>query len=273
VRMRFSTCCTCRARLFMPRRISVGPLASHTRPPPPPARQHQRLSRTSSTRPSAEPSTPASTITRRSFESTISIRPGDDATAGASSIAGLADNDAASTSTAGRRDGWSGTADDPRSPCRRRHVKSTLVFNPCRRATSDTDAPASKLSETIRRRSSIVRRRRTGRAFGASSVIKQVSIQNKWTPILLNTSHSRQAAFGGGVLPIERSNPLLPSEDRLFADTVRLGHHRDRTPIGLSKYRHEQLVLEARLGYLHAATLSSNPSSENRGQIILIRHT
>jgi hypothetical protein len=47
------------------------------------------------------------------------------------------------------------------APYRRRHVKTRFVLTSCRLATTDTDAPGSKLSATIRRLSSSDHRRRS----------------------------------------------------------------------------------------------------------------
>jgi hypothetical protein len=49
---------------------------------------------------------------------------------------------------------------DPAATNRRRHVNRRLALTPCRRATTATDAPGSKLSATIRRFRSVDQSRR-----------------------------------------------------------------------------------------------------------------
>jgi hypothetical protein len=68
------------------------------------------------------------------------------------------------------------------------------------------------------------------------------------------------------VVKLKRSEPLLPGVDRLFADTMLLGHYRNRVPVGLPKHRHDLLVLESRLRVSAScpeASLLSNLWSEN----------
>jgi hypothetical protein len=115
-------------------------------------RDHRR-SRTCSTRARASASTPASTMTRRSLPTTITMRP----LAGAAATVGAV---SAATTIAGTKPACcaSGPFDSGRND--RRHVISNERDMPCRLAVDDIARGACKLSMTIRSFSSSDQRRR-----------------------------------------------------------------------------------------------------------------
>ncbi|SFQ35466.1 hypothetical protein SAMN05216330_1319 [Bradyrhizobium sp. Ghvi] len=185
---RRNTSCTCNDNEAKPLRMSVWPVASHTRTPV------GRRSKASMTRRSASTSTPVSTMTRRPPASSISIR--------RSVECAVALSDEAATDATGPPSATTALT-KPASDLVRfaakalRQVTNRERDKPYRRAVAATRRGADRLSKTIRAFSSSDQRRRRP----VSTTSSRFSVLIVWLSIRTVLNH--QASPPQGRLPSE----------------------------------------------------------------------